>query len=212
MNPFTGITVGTGSFPTFADIDRDGDQDLIVGVRNAGSNDPAIDVEKQGAMYFENTGSASNPVFTIRTADDNPFRGVGELTGYIPFLADLDGDGFVDLLLGGIKRDKEVSGVSVQFFRNEPYIPYRFATLSGSSAEYISEHPLSPASDPFDLTVVGSQIPGSGNPADGGSYQALVDLDGDGDLDMVSPSVCVCSCLDWTFRSVLFECTVMQRK
>ena len=43
-NPWDGIDVGLNSVPTFADIDGDGDLDLIVGEENGNLN------------YYENTG------------------------------------------------------------------------------------------------------------------------------------------------------------
>ena len=63
-NPFDGVDVGIASAPSFADLDGDGDLDAVVG-------------EFYGTLrYFENTGSATAPVFTARTGAANPFNGV----------------------------------------------------------------------------------------------------------------------------------------
>ena len=87
-NPFNGIDVGTRSAPTFADIDGDGDQDLVVGEDNGILN------------YYENTGTASAPTYTARTGTANPFNGVDVGDESLPTFADIDGDGDQDLVVG----------------------------------------------------------------------------------------------------------------
>ncbi len=85
-NPFGLTSIGYFSLPTFADIDGDGDMDLLTG-------------GYYGSLhYFQNTGSATNPHFT--TEQINPF---GLDSTYIiaaPAFADLDKDGDLDLLVG----------------------------------------------------------------------------------------------------------------
>ncbi|MCX5944141.1 MAG: FG-GAP-like repeat-containing protein [Cyanobacteria bacterium] len=79
-------TVGTIAAPAFADIDGDGDLDLFIG--NYDGN----------TFFFENTGSASSASFATAATDM-----VLANTGYSasPALADIDGDGDLDLFIGG---------------------------------------------------------------------------------------------------------------
>jgi len=86
-NPFSLTTVWYLYYhPTFADLDVDGDLDLICGEYNG------------KFQYYENTGTSTNPVFAA--AQLNPFGliDVGMLSN--PSLADIDNDGDFDLMSG----------------------------------------------------------------------------------------------------------------
>jgi len=90
-NPFGLSGAGAYSRPTFADVDGDGDLDALVGNSNE-------------ILFFENTGSAANPVFAA--AVSNPFGFSSLSTGYpTPTFADIDADGDLDALVGNSNGD-----------------------------------------------------------------------------------------------------------
>lgn len=84
--PFGLDSTSEMAWPTFADIDADGDLDLFVG-------------QDYGVQFFENTGSATAPAFAAPLAD--PFKLSTATENYIiPTFADIDGDGDLDLFAG----------------------------------------------------------------------------------------------------------------
>ena len=87
-NPLAGITAEDSRQPAFTDIDSDGDLDLVMGARNGVIH------------YYENTGSATRPVFTQHTGETNPLAHINRLYTNAPALADVDGDGDPDLISG----------------------------------------------------------------------------------------------------------------
>ncbi|HEU5303032.1 MAG TPA: VCBS repeat-containing protein [Gemmatimonadales bacterium] len=82
---FEGIKVGRRSAPHLADLDRDGDLDLIVGS------------ELDGLVLYRNDGTRTAPKFE---RDRSPWRDVPALAA--PAAGDLDGDGDLDLLVGNV--------------------------------------------------------------------------------------------------------------
>ncbi len=87
-NPLSNVSVPYITFPTFADIDGDGDMDAIIG-------------EYYGTVsYYKNEGTEMVPNFELQNGADNPFAGVNASYFSTPDLADIDGDGDLDALIG----------------------------------------------------------------------------------------------------------------
>jgi hypothetical protein len=140
-NPFNNVDVGNFSKPALVDIDNDGDLDACIG-----NFDGTI-------IFFENTGSNSDPAFIEQTGMENPFNGVD--VGFIsaPALVDIDNDGDLDAFIG------ENDG-TIKFFEN---------TGSNNAPAFVEQTGID---NPLDG---GNQV--------GYSSPTLVDIDNDGDLD-----------------------------
>ncbi len=141
-NPFNGVDVGNFAAPVFVDIDNDGDRDAFVG-----DGDNSIN-------YFENTGTASSPVFSLITGSNDPFNGVtaADSSAVLAFV-DIDNDGDQDVFIG------EFDG-TINFFRNTGTVTDPvFSQQTGTN-------------NPFDGVDIGED-----------AKLAFLDIDGDGDLD-----------------------------
>jgi len=143
-NPLNGLSVGIYPRPALGDLDRDGDLDLVAG-------------DRYGTLhYFANTGTATLPAFAERTGTANPLNGQDVGSKSSPALADLDGDGDLDLVAG------ESFGKFL-YYEN---------TSNATTPAFV---PRTGAANPLD----GAQT--VGNPA-----PVLVDLDDDGDPDLLA--------------------------
>ena len=92
---------GLRTVPTFGDVDNDGDEDLFLGL------------EDGTLVYFENTSTGGNAIYStpIPNYQDNTNTVISTNGHCFPQLFDLDNDGLLDLILG--KRTGEI-----MYFRN----------------------------------------------------------------------------------------------
>jgi hypothetical protein len=91
------LDVGWSASPTVADIDADGDLDLIAGVWRKWGNELPPEVVEDFLAYYENIGTRTKPVLTMK-----PLPRIGNFPSESvpsPTLADWDGDGDLDLLV-----------------------------------------------------------------------------------------------------------------
>ncbi|NNJ56811.1 MAG: T9SS type A sorting domain-containing protein [Bacteroidia bacterium] len=140
-NPFGLDSAYYISFPTFVDLDDDGDFDLMVG-------------EYYGNFkYFKNVGTANSPLFT--TVSENPFNLKAATYTYFssPTFADVDGDGDMDMMSSGYYG-------ALIYYKN-------VGTKSAPSF-------AAPLENPFALTST-YYI----------AFPSFIDIDDDGDFDLL---------------------------
>ena len=190
------IDVGTNSTPTFADIDQDGDMDLVVGeysgiIKCYENIDNAL-------HYYEGADMAVNAIYV---EDTTSFSGIDVGGNACPTFADLDNDGDEDLTIGA-------DNGNLYYYRNDigswTYVAsmYSGVSVAGYSAPDLAD--MDGDSD-FDLTIGNSNgtleyyrndgtvsSPSwqyvsnyySGLDVGSNSKPTLTDMDDDGDLDL----------------------------
>src|SRR5207342_3171454 len=108
-DPFSGFTFTRSSAPSAADVDNDGDLDIVFGTHFG------------AVRYFRNEGGA----YVERTGADNPFGAILVGNYASPAFVDMDGDGDLDLAIGSWA----IGNVAIAAWRNDGGT---FTPLTGS--------------------------------------------------------------------------------
>lgn len=170
-NPLNGIDAGDFSFPSFGDLDGDGDEDAMVGEVFG------------GLRYYRNDGGRFIPA----TGTNNPLNGVDVGFYAAPSFADLDGDGDEDAVIGGdtslqgnnrgrlgVWQNSRPLGLANlnASLSSDALIENKAALLASEFGDLLVDEPSS-----FGLESVSSQPVVSGETELGGTGQQLVAID-----------------------------------
>lgn len=151
------LDLGEGAYPVPFDFNGDGLMDLLVpnyGYFAIGGSYPS----KIAAL--QNTGTATEPAFTLATDDYMGLSGSGIGNSMYPAFGDLDADGDMDMLIGDLQG-------RLHYYRNDP---------QGGVAQFVLD-------DPTVTALVG----GTTVLMDVGQFATpqLFDMDDDGQLDLL---------------------------
>ncbi len=168
-----------GEWYHFADMDADGDLDLLG------------EEMFSKIRYYQNVGSATDPVFELLTATllDNEGELMFSDRQNIPKIADLDCDGALDLLVGRVEGTItrfEMSGSDDKGAPVFRFVEDRFQNIEiigqvlGGSPASLQQQPSGPSAE---LMPSEARTENRGT-LHGANTMAMVDYDDDGDLDL----------------------------
>ena len=146
----TMIDLGENAAPAFADLDADGDLDLLLGSAGTLLNNAFT----ARLTLYENTGTATQPAFTLKDADYLQLS-ARNFTELKPFFKDIDGNGTPDLGFTATLNNGQLTQVQ--------YLPN-----------------TAPAGQAFRFNAALQSLP---LPLSNGDVPYLYDVDGDGNLD-----------------------------
>ncbi|MEZ0538350.1 T9SS type A sorting domain-containing protein [Fibrella arboris] len=150
------IDLGESAVPALADLDGDGDLDLLVGH----SGNIGAKGFRAGLWQFENKGTPTSPAFTLVTTDYLGLTQSDSLTNLRPTFADLDGNGSPDLVLTA----SGITGSIIQWWPN--------AAANNAAVQYTRSA--------VKLLTLPNSVGYSSSEA-----IAFTDIDADGKLDML---------------------------
>ncbi len=147
--------VGLEALPVLADIDADGDLDMLVS--NFADYRAGTTMYRSSVSLYTNVGTASKPVFKLMNTDYLQFN-QADYKGINLQFADMNGDGALDLI-----------------------VKYQHSSGAAGYIDYIPNMAL--PNQPFNLSRANQvQLGVTINPSDSPFFY---DMDGDGDLDML---------------------------
>ncbi|HPS38630.1 MAG TPA: FG-GAP-like repeat-containing protein [Candidatus Cloacimonadota bacterium] len=193
---FSGLMVGENPVPDLADVDNDGDNDLVVGLSESGA-----------VLLYTNIGSAIAGQFS-----QSQMLNLGDVGLYAyPIFCDLDSDGDQDILAGRDSHgfiyyqnigsssagnwqaeDTNFQGLGMQTYWNSPDLvdlnndgkyDLVFGTASGPLMYYVNTGTAAAPVWQANTSLFGGVLD-----VGGASSPVFYDFDGDGDLDLISGS------------------------
>ena len=145
-HPLDSVTSILLATPALADIDNDGDLDIFIGQQGLNQ-----------MKYYENTGTASVPVFEEKIDAENPLDVYGNNNGCnAPTLVDIDTDGDLDAFVG-------IWANTIKYYEN---------TGDKNTPDFVAR---AGEDNPLDLVSM----------PDNCVYPAFMDMDADNDLDAI---------------------------
>lgn len=166
-----GVDEHFGFYPSFVDIDGDGDQDCFMGIASYDYANGGTSISDNDKLwYYENTGTVTAPIFQRQNLANNPAASLFSTsipannilakTQFVDFDQDGDHDMITNFELNYGSRDN-----TPRYFRNEG---------TSTNPNLVS---LPVAGTPLDTL---NQYNGAS------SYYGFIDLDNDGDVDATS--------------------------
>jgi VCBS repeat-containing protein len=156
-NPFSALDYGAEISPVFVDVDHDGDQDLVLGLRSG-----TLEV-------YANDGAGG---FVHQLGDANPFYGIDVDENASPAFVDLNGNGQMDLVLPDGYLNIGLS--PALFFANTTGVTVNVTVTPDNDAPVAADDALMTNED---TAITGSVLAANG---------AGPDVDPDGDVLTVS--------------------------
>ncbi|MEM9858199.1 MAG: FG-GAP-like repeat-containing protein [Bacteroidota bacterium] len=166
-NPLASVSINSYASITFADLDKDGDFDLISGNAYQYQYFPINNIR-----FYENEGTPTNPSFSGSQASfPNPVSNLFSDTYRAdPTFVDIDDDGDLDAFIGGTiglnYPAQNRWAETVKFWRNDGSLPN-----PGFSQENSGNNPIEIVNPEFSGTIDHAS-------------PTFADIDGDGDQDL----------------------------